>query len=385
MPPPYDSVVKGSDGGDEDVVVVPRRRRDGGNQGPRSQARLSLPPLGAAAFLRTHRRAESDIDEHIYEDPTSLRRRSVTSSLPSCSGDCPGVTAAVDLRSTSPQDVGDTPAEVPDSFPHSYQTLGDDFPLIRSPPSGGQPPWHRVYADSPAAAEDFQDDAGRSTSSEVDDRSPAELLASLAASAPAAALSSTAASDVLLSLPYAIASIPSLGAPPPLSTASQQPRVPRVRLGTSALYSRPDWCRTGGDGDFPAPANQLRAFSPLSAVGYTPGEVVVDSSAHPYQTVGDDLPLVRSPLGNPSFGGQAPWYCIYGGDDPELEFRSQLVDVHSSPSRSRRPGPAGVAAYFSNDISLVEDRLNSTSSAHSSLTDESERMDLSQVSPLFDD
>jgi len=339
MPPSYDSVVKSLD--DVAVGVVQRRRRDDGNvtsPAHRSQARLSLPPISAtAAFpgvLRTHRRAESDVEEHIYEDPASLRRSVSNDGL---QGSFPAV---VDFRAVSQEDV--------------------------APPA---------------------------LSDEVDDRSPSELLMSLVANAPTAAPTDPPAFDILLSLPYAITSISSLTATP-LSTSQQQPRIPRVRLGTSALYSRPpegrtpvDWCRSGA-GDFPAPASQLRAFSPLSVVGYPE---VVDSFAHPYETVGDSFPFVHNSLDHTSFLGQAvgpPWRNFYGGVDPEFEMRSPAADVHSSPSgnRQNRPPPflSTDVAYFSNDISVVEDRLNSTSSARSSMT-ESEQMDMSLVSPLFDD
>ena len=326
MPPSYDSVVKSSD----DVVV--HRRRDGNLTSPahRSQARLSLPPLSATAFppiLRTHRRAESDVEEHVYEDPASLRR-SVSRDGLGCG-----------LQS-------------------SYNCPAVDY--------------HAVS----------QDDAGPS-SSESDDRSPSEPLMPLVALSANADTALYSTSELLPALPCSIASNSSFGTP----ISSSQPRVPRVRLGTSALYCRPDsravdWCRGG---DFLAPANQLRPFSPLSAIGYAE---VVDNFAHPYQTPGDGFPFIHSAHDagySTSFGGQppAPWSHIYG-EDPDFGLRSQPTDAHSTPSGNRQSCTPTAVPYFSNDPSLVEDQLNSTSSARTSLT-ESDRLDVSQVSPLFDD
>jgi len=324
MPPSYDSVVKSSD-------VVVRRRRDGNLTSPasRSRARLSLPPISATAFppiLRTHRRAESDTEEHIYEDPSSLRRSVSRDGLES------------GLRNSATN----CPAE-------NYR---DGFSENDGPPS-----------------------------CEVDDRSPMELLMALAPSSVNAGPSVNSTPQLLQFLPYSVTSNSSLNQPMTFS----QPRVPRVRLGTSALYSRPDsrtvdWCRGG---DFLTSANHLQPFSPLSTIGYSE---VIDNFTHPYQTTRDDFLSVHSP----SFGGQPPrplpvdhWSHIYG-DDPELELRSQPTDVHSRPSGNRQNCHPTIVSYLSNDLSVVEDQLNSTSSARTSST-ESDHFDMSQVSPLFDD
>ena len=325
MPPSYDSVVKSTD----DIVI--RRRREGNVASPahRSQARLSLPPLSATTFppiLRTHRRAESDVEEHIYEDPASLRR-SISRDGLGCglqsTGNCPAV----------------------------------DF------------------------CEVLQENAGPSLA-ETDDRHLLEPVTPLAASSADAVTTQNPTPEILQSLPYFITSNSSLNTPP---ISCSQPRVPRVRLGTSALYSRPDsravdWCRSG---DFPAPANQLRPFSPLSAIGYAEA---MDSFTHPYQTPGEGFHFIPSVGYNTAFGEQPPgqWSHLYG-DNPEFELRSQTQDVHSIPSAGNRhiPSPTAVS-YFSNDLSVVEDRFNSTSSARTSLA-ESEHFNASLVSPLFDD
>jgi len=333
MPPSYDSVVKSSD----DIVV--RRRRDGNLTSPahRSQARLSLPPLSATIFppiIRTHRRAESDVEEHIYEDPASLR------------------------RSVSRDRLG-----------RGLQS-SDSLPAMD---------YHEVS----------QEDAGPS-SSEIDDQSPLELLMPLAASADTVTTRNPAP-ELRHSVPYSITSNSLLNTP----ISSSQPRVPRVRLGTSALYCRPDsravdWLLQGNPH---FSTNQLQPFSPLSAVGYSE---VMDSFTHPYETPGDDFPFVHNPHNagynvhnphnagyNTSFDTQppAPWSQMYI-DDPEL--RSQNADIHSTPSGNRRTHSPTAVSYFSNDLSVVEDQLNSTSSAHSSLT-EPERFNGLHISPLFDD
>jgi len=325
MPPSYDSVVKSTD----DIVI--RRRRDGNLASPahRSQARLSLPPLSATAFppvLRTHRRAESDVEEHIYEDPASLRR-SVSRDGLGCALQSTGNCPAVDFHEVSRENAGPSSAE-------------------------------------------------------TEDRCLFEPVTPLAASAADAVTTQNPPSEMLPSLPYFITSNSSLNMP---QISCSQPRIPRVRLGTSALYSRPDsravdcWSRSG---DFPAPANQLRPFSPLSAIGYAE---VMDSFTHPYQTPGEGFPFIPSVGYSTAFGGQPlnQWSHLYV-DDPGFELRSQTTDVHSTLSGNQQiPSPTAVS-YFSNDLSVVEDRLNSTSSARTSLT-ESERYNASLVSPLFDD
>jgi len=324
MPPSYDSVVKTSD--------VVRRRKDGNSASSvqRSQARLSLPPLSANAFppiLRTHRRAESDVEEHVYEDPASLRRSVSRDGLGH------GLRNSAEYSSVNCRQV----------------LQENDLP----------------------------------SSSEVDDQSPLELWMSLVTSGDnAVALPNPF--ELLQSLPYPVVSNSSLNAP----MSSSQPRVPRVRLGTSALYGRPDsrsidWCRST---DFPAPTNHLRPFSPLSTIGYSE---LIDSFMRQYQTPGDDFSSVHNPPNPTSFGGQQPilapgqWSHIYD-NDPELELRSQAIDEHSTPAGNWQNRHPSEVSHFSDDLSAIEDRLNSTSSARSSLT-ESERLGISQVSPLFDD
>lgn len=324
MPPSYDSVVKTSD--------VVRRRKDGNSASSvqRSQARLSLPPLSATAFppiLRTHRRAESDVEEHVYEDPASLRRSVSRDGLGH------GLRNSAEYSSVNCHEVSEE----------------NDGP----------------------------------SSSEVDDRSPLELLMSLVTS-PDDAVALPNPPELLQSLPYPVASNSSLNAP----MSSYQPRVPRVRLGTSALYGRPDsrsidWCRNA---DFPASTNQLRPFSPLSTIGYSE---LIDSFMRQYQTPGDDFSPVHNSPNPTSFGVQQPflapdqWSQIYG-NDPGLELRSQAADEHSTPAGNWQNRHPSTVSHFSDDLSAIEDHLNSTSSARSSLT-ESERMCVSQVSPLFDD
>jgi len=325
MPPSYDSVVKSFD----DVAV--RRRRDGNltSSTRRSQARLSLPPLSATVLppgSRTHRRAESDAEEHIYEDPASLRR--------SVSRDGLGL-----------HNISSYPVE------NCHEVLQEN---------GGQ------------------------SSPEVDDRSPLELLLALTPSFDDVVTPQDATAELLQSLPYSVTSNSSLNMP----ISSSQPRVPRVRLGTSALYCRPDsrtvdWCRSG---DFLPSANQMRPFSPLSAIRYSE---VTDSFAHPYQTQGGDPATVHNTHNTASFGGQqllpvnrrCPHVC---GDDPEIELRCQPTDVCSTLSGDRQNRHSSAVSCYSNDLSVLEDQFNSTSSARSSLT-ESEHLDMTQVSPLFDD
>jgi len=315
MPPPYDSVVKSSD------VAAVRRRRTGDLTSParRSQARLSLPPLSATVLppvLRTHRRAESDAEEHVYEDPASLRRSNSGDGLGSRSAD-----PAASCREVYPVNNGPFLSEV------------DDCGLSE------------LLADAPLDPDD-----------------------AVAPMNPRSELLQWLPSGSLLNIPV----------------TSLQPRVPRVRLGTSALYSRPDsrtvdLCRTG---EFPASANHLRPFSPLSAVGYAE---VTDGLTHPYQIPGDDFPFIHSPQGavcSTSAGWQPPTavnqqHRLYSYH-PEFVPRSQPNDVHSTPSGNYHPN---VGPYFTNDLSLTEDQFNDTSSSSAA----SDHFGISQVSPLFDD
>jgi len=322
MPPSYDSVVKSS----ADIAAV-RRRRNGDltSSSRRSQARLSLPPLTATAIppvFRTHRRAESDAEEHVYEDPASLRRSISRDGLGSWS-------------------VGNYPAV-------------DCCELL---PENGGP-----------------------FSTELDGRGPSELLVDTPPSSDNILAPLNPGSELLQSLPSALTSISSLNVP----ISYSQARVPRVRLGTSALYCRPesraaDFYRSG---ELPASANHLRPFSPLSAVGYAE---ITEGLTHPYQIPGDDFPCVHSPHAGgcaASVGWQPPVSVsqlsrMYNYR-PEFEPRSQPQDVHSTPSGNYR---STSGQYFADDLSLTDDQFNNMSSSSA----ESDHVDMSQVSPLFDD
>lgn len=324
MPPSYDSVVKDCS---DDVAAVCRRRRSGASSGRRSQARLSLPPLSTTALppvLRTHRRAESDAEEHIYEDPASLR------------------------RSLSRDAVGSWSAGDNSGFP--AESCREVLPPNSAP-----------------------------SSSEVANRSPSEAFPPCSDDV---VYPGNLSSDLLESLPCGISSAP-------LPICSSQPRFPRVRLGTSALYCRPDsrtidWCRSAGD--FPAAAaNRLQPFSPLSAIGYSE---VVDSPAHPYRPPGNEFLSVRSPC--------TPWYSASVGWQPPPvsgHHRSPVYDdILESPQQtdhSTAPGnhyaclPDAVP-YLEDELSLIDDQYYNTSSARSSSA-ESEHSSMDHVSPLFDD
>ena len=308
MPPSYDSVVKTCD------VAAVRRRRDSNmtSSTRQSHARLSLPPLSTNVFppvLRTHRRAESDAEEHIYEDPASLRR--------SVSGD--GLECL--LQNSASSDAVNC-REVVDE-------------------NGGVHP------------------------SEVVDQTQMELLLALAPSSVDTPTPVNPTPELMHPLSYSVASNSSVNVP----ICFSQPRVPRVRLGTSALYCRPDsrtvdWCRSG---DFLASANQIQPFSPLSTIGYPE---LIDSFTHRYQWPGEDFPAVH----NASQQHR-------GDNDTGFELRSH---VHSTPSGNQHSHQPTTMSCFRDDLSLFDSQFNRTLSACTSST-ESEHYDASQVSPLFDD
>ena len=262
----------------------------------------------------THRRAESDSEEHVYEDPASLRRSgSDRAGL--------GSWSAGDRQDaeTSPENGGPFSSEVVDPGPSDL--------LVNTPP--------------------FSIDA-------VPPLNPRSEL-----------------------LPIALMSVSPLNLP----VTATQPRVPRIRLGTSALYCRPD-CRTVDlyrSAEFPASANHLRPFSPLSAVGYAEA---ADGLSHPYQQIPEDeFPFIHSPHGyGTSVGWQPPVSESQPGDmygrRRQLEPRSQPRGVHSTPLRNFHPS---AGQYFVNDLSLTEDQFNDMLSN----SDDSDNVDM--VSPLFDD
>jgi len=332
MPPSYDSVVKTSD------ISAVRRRKDGSSASAahRSQARLSLPPFSAASFppvLRGHRRAESDVEEHVYEDPASLRRSTSDN----------GMQNSADHPAMDHLEVSDKENEGP-------------------------------------------------SLSEVDDESASALLMALAATPSNAVSPAYPTPQLLSSLPYhPIASNSSLNATP---ISSSQPRVPRIRLGTSALYSRPadsrvpDWCQSK-DLLF-ASSSQLQPFSPLSPVGFAE---LIEGISHGCRSPADELPFTHNPQntaytsqfeeGLRPLLSQGNWSRVYPAD-PEFEARSRPVYDHSISSGNFQNHCPSAVSYLPNDQSIVDDRITSTSSARSSSM-ESEHFDTSAVSPLFDD
>jgi len=326
MPPSYDSVVKTSD-----VPVRRRRNGDLSSSARRTQARLSLPPFTSAAIPRTHRRAESDTEEHVYEDPASLRRSTyedpTQSSVLGYESDHVPENLIQDL--------------VSQARPSGYD--GDRTPInfVEMLRGGGAAP------------------------SEVANPSPSEpLMSGPVMSIPmSAGVLPYPRAAAVETLPYAISSLflPNVAAP------GSQTRVPRVRLGTSALYFRPDSrgvdsCRTGG--------LPLQPFSPLSTVGYSE---IADEFGHQYQVIPNDHPSVR----NPSLSFRSPSIQDHWDN---MDSRSPVGGVCSMPSGNRHHSHD---EDFSPDLSLAEDQLNSTSSARSSSA-ESLRFDVSQVSPLCD-
>ena len=308
MPPSYDSVVKTCD------IAAVRRRRDSNltSSTRRSQARLSLPPLSTNVFppvLRTHRRAESDAEEHIYEDPASLRR--------SVSGD--GLECLLQNSASS----------------------------------------------ATANCREVVEENGGVRPSEVVDQSQLELLLALAPSSVDTQTPVNRTPELVHPLPCSVASNSCVNVP----ICFSQPRVPRVRLGTSALYCRPDsrivdWCRSG---DFLASANQLQPFSPLSTIGYPE---LIDSFTRRYQWPGEDFPVVHN---------ASQQHC--GDNDAGFELRSH---IHSTPSGNQCSHQPTAMSCFRDDLSLFDSQFNHTLSACTSST-ESEHYDASQVSPLFDD
>jgi len=316
-PPSYDSVVK-SCNVDDPVVCrrVPAARR--------SHARLSLPPITAVTVpppvCRTHRRAESDTEEHVYEDPTSLRR-SVSRDGLGCA--LPTDPVGVNRPAASQEDdVAGRPAVCG----------GPSEPLL------------------------------------TDAVDPRNAVSELVRPQPCYSVPS----NTSLSTPT------SLGQPPP--------RVPRVRLGTSALY-----CRTA---ELPASANQLRPFSPLSAMAYAQA---TDSFSQPCRTAQDDFAIgdngqcVRYISSADEQQRVAP--VNYWSQDAQSERCGQCIQPRSHHHHHHHDG-RGAGYYCSvddddddDDDDYDDDEVGSTTSARSgsSVEDAQQLHDLSQVSPLLDD